>query len=212
MRVRIAIHDPGVTPAGHTSAPPQTRPDILARAGGIVRSIDGDGDLMHHKYVVRDRRAVWSGSMNWTLDSWTLQENVIVTAESPELAASFERDFDGLWTRGHLEGGGGFDAPRIAVGDAFARPWFCPGRGRELAHQIAARIDRAERRIRICSPVLTSAPVLAALAEVAAERRVDATGVVDRPQTDQALRQWRHNGHAGWKIPILEHVLEARGA
>ena len=208
VRVRVAIQGPDAHPDGHTSAPPQTRPDILARAGGIVRAIDGDGDLMHHKYVVRDGAALWSGSTNWTLDSWTLQENVIVTTESPELAAAFEHDFQGLWNRGRLEGTGGFDAPRVAVGDTFARPWFCPGRGRELAHQIAARIDRAERRIRICSPVLTSAPVLAALADVAAERRVDATGVVDRTQTDQALRQWRSNRHAGWKIPVLEHVLE----
>ncbi len=209
VRVRIAIQGPDSTPPGHTSAPPQTRPDILAQAGGMVRAIDGDGDLMHHKYVVRDGRALWSGSTNWTLDSWTLQENVIVTTESAELAGSFERDFQGLWSRGHLEGTGGFDAPRVAVGGAFARPWFCPGRGRELAHQIAARIDRAERRIRICSPVLTSAPVLAALAEVVAEQRVDATGVIDRTQTDQALRQWRTNPHAGWKIPVLEQVLDA---
>jgi phosphatidylserine/phosphatidylglycerophosphate/cardiolipin synthase-like enzyme len=209
VRVRIAIQGPDAAPPGHTSPPPQTRPDILANAGGTVRAIDGDGDLMHHKYVVRDGAGLWTGSTNWTLDSWTLQENVIVTTESPGLAAAFERDFEGLWSRGHLEGGGGFDGPRVAVGDAFARPWFCPGRGRELAHQIAARIDRAERRIRICSPVLTSAPVLAALADVVAEQRVDATGVVDRTQTNQALRQWRSNPHAGWKIPVLEQVLDA---
>ena len=209
VRVRIAVHNPGSTPPGHTSPPPQTLPDVLARTGGFVRPIDGDGDLMHHKYVVSDGEAVWSGSTNWTLDSWTLQENVIVVAHAPELAASFERDFEALWKRGHLDGTGTFDAPRVAVGEAFARPWFCPGRGRELAHRIATRIDRAERRIRICSPVLTSAPVLAALAEVAAERRVDATGVVDRTQTEQALHQWRTNGHSSWKIPVLEHVLEA---
>ena len=208
VQVRIAIHDPGAIPPGHTSPPPQTRPEILANCGGEVRSIDGDGELMHHKYVVRDGAAVWSGSMNWTLDSWTLQENIIVTAESPELAASFTRNFEELWTRGHLEGSGSFDAPRVAVGSSFARPWFCPGRGRELAHQIATRIDHAQHRIRICSPVLTSAPVLAALAEVATEQRVDATGVVDRTQTEQALRQWQQNGHTSWKVPVLEHVLD----
>ena len=134
-----------------------------------------------------------------------------MTAESAELAASFSRDFDDMWSSGHLSNSGHFDAPRVAVGDAFVRPWFCPGRGSELAHQIATRIDRAERRIRICSPVLTSAPVLAALAEVLTERRVDTTGIVDRTQTDQALRQWRQHGQASWKIPVLEKVLDGFG-
>ena len=42
---------------------------------------------MHHKYVVRDAASVWSGSTNWTADSWTREENVIVTVDSPGLAA-----------------------------------------------------------------------------------------------------------------------------
>ena len=41
---------------------------------------------MHHKYVVRDREAVWTGSMNWSQDSWSRQENVIAIVRSPELA------------------------------------------------------------------------------------------------------------------------------
>ena len=37
---------------------------------------------MHHKYVVRDGEAVWAGSANWTIDSWTREENVLATIES----------------------------------------------------------------------------------------------------------------------------------
>ena len=44
---------------------------------------------MHHKYVVRDggtpTGAVWTGSTNFTDDSWRLQENNIVRLDSPEL-------------------------------------------------------------------------------------------------------------------------------
>ena len=153
-----------------------------------MRLIDGDGDLMHHKFAVRDGAALWCGSTNWTLDSWTREENVIVTAVSQPLAQAYERAFEELWQRRHIEDTGDFDAPVVRVGDARVRPWFCPGRGRELAHRIATRIDRARQRIRIASPVLTSAPVLAALAEVLHEGRVSATGVVDITQTEQALR------------------------
>ena len=156
-----------------------------------------------HRSVVRDGSALWCGSTNWTLDSWSREENVIVTVDSTELARTYAKTFSQLWDRRHLENTGNFDTPAMTIGGAQVRPWFCPGRGRELAHQIAARIDRAQRRVRIASPVLTSAPVLSALAEVLDEQRVDATGVVDITQTEQALRQWHANDRVSWKAPIL---------
>src|SRR5512144_138199 len=50
--------------------PPRTRPEILAAIGVPLRGIPGEPDLMHHKYVVLDGTSVWTGSANWTLDSW----------------------------------------------------------------------------------------------------------------------------------------------
>jgi phosphatidylserine/phosphatidylglycerophosphate/cardiolipin synthase-like enzyme len=208
VRVRIAIHDPRSEAPDQPTTPPQTRPDLLARTGADLRLIDGDGDLMHHKFVVRDGAALWCGSTNWTLDAWTREENLIVTAVSQPLAQAYERTFEDLWRRQKIEDTGAFDTPAVKIGDALVRPWFCPGRGRELAHQIATRIDRARRRIRIASPVLTSAPVLAALEAVLHEGRVNATGVVDITQTEQALSQWRHSQQVRWKAPVLEDVLK----
>ncbi len=207
VRVRIAVHDPEDRPAPLTTTPPRTRPDLLAETGADVRLIDGRGDLMHHKFAVRDGTALWCGSTNWTLDSWTREENVIVTAVSQPLAQAYERTFEELWHRRHIEDTGDFEAPAVRVGGALVRPWFCPGRGRELAHRIATRIDRARHRVRIASPVLTSAPVLAALAEQLHEGRVSVTGVVDLTQTEGALRQWRSNDRVRWKAPVLEEVL-----
>src|SRR5512133_460891 len=60
-------------------------------------------DLMHHKFVVRDGETVWAGSTNWTDDSWSRQENVVVTVASPELARAFTLDFDELWRDGDVE-------------------------------------------------------------------------------------------------------------
>ena len=92
------------------------------------------------------------------------------------------------------------DRPRV-------RAWFTPGHGEELSHRIAKAIGRARKRVRIASPVITAGPVLGTLAEVAAERRVDLRGVVDRTQMEQVVYQWRTNGHSAWKIPILASVL-----
>src|SRR3954447_6675813 len=161
--------------------PPRTRPEILAQLGVPLRGIGGVPDLMHHKYAVRDGTGVWTGSTNWTLDSWTREENVVVVVESATIAAAYTRDFEELWTDGLVERSGRAPAEAAEVGaTATVRPWFCPGHGDDLAHRIAEAIGRARRRVRIASPVLTSGPVLGTLAEVCAEGRVDALGVCDR--------------------------------
>jgi phosphatidylserine/phosphatidylglycerophosphate/cardiolipin synthase-like enzyme len=55
--------------------------------------------------------------------------------------------------------------------------------------------------------VISSAPVLATLAQVVSDGRVDFRGCVDAPQTRDVLRQWHATGNAAWKIPLLERVL-----
>ena len=170
--------------------------------------IPGIPDLMHHKYVVRDGRSVWTGSMNWTTDSWTLQENVVLTAdESPELAAEYAQNFEELWTARDVDASGHQEPRPLEVAGRDTRAWFTPGHGPELSHRIAQAIGRARERVRIASPVITAGPVLGTLAEVSAERRVDLRGVVDRTQMEQVVYQWRTNGHSAWKIPILASVL-----
>jgi phosphatidylserine/phosphatidylglycerophosphate/cardiolipin synthase-like enzyme len=183
--------------------PPATRPDILHELGVPLRAIPGEPDLMHHKYLVRDAKAVWTGSLNWTIDSWTRQENVIAIVADGGVATAYTHDFEQLWRRGQVEGTGDFDAPRAEI-----RPWFCPGRGEELSHRIAHAIACARRRVRIASPVLTTAPVLATLAQVISDRRVDVAGVVDGTQMREVFGQWYENGNAAWKLPLISRILE----
>ena len=52
----------------------------------------------------------------------------------------------------------------------------------ELAALIASRIACARERILICSPVLTSGPILGALSDVLGRGTVPVTGVIDRTQ------------------------------
>ena len=172
-----------------------------------LRAIPGEPDLMHHKYVVRDGDAVWTGSTNWTLDSWTREENVLITVVLRALARAYARDFEDLWRRGRVEGSGAFDTAPVDVGGVPVRAWFSPGRGPELSHRIAERIGVAKRRVRIASPVLTAAPILAALEPGAGRGRVDVAGVSDATQVAQVFGQWRDNEHSAWKGPLLARVL-----
>jgi phosphatidylserine/phosphatidylglycerophosphate/cardiolipin synthase-like enzyme len=206
VAVRIlynADHDERLIPP-----PPRTEPELIEALPFPTCGVPGVPDLMHHKYVVRDGAAVWTGSTNWTTDSWTLQENVIVLVDSAELAAEYTQNFEELWGARDVTGSGERDPRTVDLDGRQARAWFTPGHGEELSHRIAAAIARARERVRIASPVLTAGPVIGTLAEVAAEARVDVRGVVDRTQLEQVFFQWRDNGRSAWKIPILASVLE----
>jgi phosphatidylserine/phosphatidylglycerophosphate/cardiolipin synthase-like enzyme len=163
---------------------------------------------MHHKYVIRDGADVWTGSTNWTGDSWSREENVIVIAESADLATRFTRDFDQLWTTGVVEGSGDVAPNPFRLDGRRVRAWFTPAYGDALAHRIAKHVGRARRRIRIASPVITSGPIIGTLAEVAADARVNFAGVVDATQIAEVVRQWRANERSAWKLPLLRAVLE----
>ena len=187
--------------------PPVTNPGLIESLPFPTAGIPGIPDLMHHKYVVRDNNAVWTGSTNWTADSWTREENVIVTVESPELASRFGVDFEQLWTKRDVVHSGKVDTAPLQVDGTAVRAWFCPGRGEKLAHRIAKAIGTAERRVRIASPVISSAPILATLAQVSTDGKIDLAGVVDRTQVWQVISQWRQNGNAAWKEPLLRTTL-----
>ena len=189
--------------------PPPAEPDaqLIASLGIPARAIAGVPDLMHHKFVVRDGDTVWTGSMNWTDDSFSVQENVVALVRSRELAGAFAADFDQLWETGAVEQSGFVEPRTIGVGDTPVRAWFTPGNGDALSHRIGRAIGRARRRVRICSPVLTTAPVLATLAQVVSEQRVDVAGCVDQPQIRGVVHQWRENGNVSWKLPLLERAV-----
>jgi phosphatidylserine/phosphatidylglycerophosphate/cardiolipin synthase-like enzyme len=201
VQVRLAYN---VDHAKVVPPPPQTVPEVVEAFPFPTAAIPGVPDLMHHKYVVRDGAAVWTGSTNWTADSWTREENVIVTMESPALAGRYLEDFEQLWKTRDVSKTGRVDTAPVAEG---VRAWFCPGRGERLAHRIAKAIGSARRRVRIASPVISSAPVLATLAEVASDGKVDLAGVVDATQVAEVLRQWAKNRNSVWKAPLLRAAL-----
>ncbi len=158
---------------------------------------------MHHKYVVRDGSVVWTGSMNWTDDSWSRQENVVVVVTDSTIAKAFELDFEQLWTTEDVMRTGFVD-PRNEDG---IRAWFTPGHGEDLSARISKLIRRARRRVRICSPVITTGPVLGTLAQVIADKTVDVAGCVDATQIREVVHQWSENRNISWKLPLLEHVM-----
>ncbi|HEX4734235.1 MAG TPA: phosphatidylserine/phosphatidylglycerophosphate/cardiolipin synthase family protein [Thermoleophilaceae bacterium] len=202
VEVRLVYNEDHENPIP-VPAPPSTEPAILQTLGVPIKAVPGHRDLMHHKYVIRDGRDVWTGSMNWTLDSWTRQENVIALVSDGGVAQAFRQNFEELWRTAEVDGSGNFDSPRAQI-----RAWFCPGRGEDLSQHIAGMIHHATRRIRIASPVITTSPILAMLAHVVSDNKVDVAGVVDGTQMEQVYGQWYANGNAAWKLPLIKRVFE----
>ena len=185
--------------------PPPPEPDVQLIATLPVdgKPIAGIPDLMHHKYVIRDGEAVWTGSMNWTDDSWSRQENVITIVDSAAIARAYRLDFDQLWTTGDVEKSGFVD-PRW---DDDVRAWFTPGHGEDLSARIAKFIRKARKRVRICSPVISTGPVLGALAQAIADNAVDIKGCVDITQVREIIHQWDVEGNVSWKLPLLRQIM-----
>jgi phosphatidylserine/phosphatidylglycerophosphate/cardiolipin synthase-like enzyme len=188
--------------------PAQLVPEDVEALPVPTRAVSGVPDLMHHKFCVRDGEHVWTGSMNWTDDSWSRQENVVVEVDSKELAEAYALAFEQLWDGRPVMEAGRVEPRRVDVDGSLVRPWFCPAYGDALSHRVAKAIGRARTRVRICSPVLSSAPVLATLAQVACDGKVDVAGCVDQTQVAEVVRQWRTNGVTGWKVPLLETAME----
>ena len=187
--------------------PPRSDPDLVDSLDVPTKRILGIPDLMHHKYVVRDGEHVWTGSTNWTDDSWSREENVIAVVHSEGIARDYTADFEQLWKTGIVAETGFVDPDPVQVGEARVRAWFSPGHGEALATRIAHRIKRARTRVRVSSPVLTSGPILGALCEVVSDGKVDVAGVVDATQMKGVYHQWELNGNSAWKMPAITRVF-----
>src|SRR5947207_2179198 len=97
-----------------------------------LKPITGYRVLMHNKYVVRDAQspnaAVFTGSANYTNDSWGLQENNLLFLSSQLLAAQYARDFSDLWSRGRIrDNPGNDDVSSVAIGGVDVAVGFTPG-------------------------------------------------------------------------------------
>jgi phosphatidylserine/phosphatidylglycerophosphate/cardiolipin synthase-like enzyme len=202
VRIRFAYN---VDHANPIPVPPPPEPDValIASLPGESKAIAGVPDLMHHKFVIRDDRTVWTGSLNWTDDAWSRQENIVVILDSPAIAKAYALDFEQLWSTEDVMRSG-FVEPREEDG---IRAWFTPGHGEDLSARIAKLIRRARRRVRICSPVITTGPVLGTLAQVIADKSADIAGCVDATQIREVVHQWRANENVSWKLPLLQAVM-----
>jgi phosphatidylserine/phosphatidylglycerophosphate/cardiolipin synthase-like enzyme len=207
ITVRIAYDaatnsDPSPSPAEAPALleadkkPPGTESFISSfRDLAAVKAITGYRVLMHDKYIVRDaaspQAAVFTGSANFTNDSWGLQENNLMFIRSQALASCYVRDFAELWSQGKVrELPGNGEVANIQVGGIPIAVGFTPGESPAILKEIVGAISAVRSRLLVASVVISSGPILAALSE-AIDRGITLAGIYDGPQMDQVERQWK---------------------
>ena len=205
VRTRIAYDSATNPDAIPTAAPSQIesdqRPigtDTFVRSFADVaqvKGITGYRALMHNKYILRDvdsaDAAVFTGSSNYTNDSWGLQDNNLLCLRSQQLASYYAKDFTDLWSHGKIVDSTGYrDTGTVRLNDVPVTIAFTPGESPTVLKEIVGAIAAARNRLYVASVVLSSGPILAALSE-AIDRGLPLGGLYDGPQMDQVERQWK---------------------
>ena len=160
-----------------------------------VKGITGYRALMHNKYILRDvdsaDAAVFTGSSNYTNNSWGLQDNNLLCLRSQQLASYYAKDFTELWSHGKIVNSTGYrDTGTVRLNDVPVTIAFTPGESPTVLKEIVGAIAAARNRLYVASVVLSSGPILAALSE-AIDRGLPLGGLYDGPQMDQVERQWK---------------------
>lgn len=71
---------------------------ILLEAGIPLRT-DQTPALMHHKFAIFDQRILLNGSFNWTTSASSINEENILTTDSPILVSQYLSKFEKLWEK-----------------------------------------------------------------------------------------------------------------
>jgi phosphatidylserine/phosphatidylglycerophosphate/cardiolipin synthase-like enzyme len=192
-----------------------TTPEFVQGLGFPSRAIEGYRALMHNKYIIVDgatpRAQVWTGSLNFTDDSWQLQENNVIIFHSHELAQYYTQDFNELWVDGNIESSGVMDSGEATVQyggrPAYTLVNFSPGEGDWIDESIANLIDRTQHQATIAGVVITSTRIIRAL-EGLMERGVPLEGIYDWSQMEGVKYQWQIVPANTWKIGAFARIVE----
>jgi phosphatidylserine/phosphatidylglycerophosphate/cardiolipin synthase-like enzyme len=171
--------------------------------------------LMHSKFIVRDGKAVWTGSANMTDDAVTLMENNILEIDSSALANYYAQDFEQIWEKENFDNTGEIQTVPVPLTfsgqSAEARVMFSPGCGLEIDSEIARRVRAAQRRVRICSLLINSGTLIGELGNLLRRGRVAVDGIYDRTQMEQVYVQWQEVPQNRWKIGALQEIIARAG-
>jgi phosphatidylserine/phosphatidylglycerophosphate/cardiolipin synthase-like enzyme len=148
---------------------------------GIPIVGDQQEGLMHNKFVIIDRRVVWTGSMNFTVGGAYKDNNNLVRLQSDKIAEDYTNEFDEMFIH-HLFGPDTYvntPYPNINLDGTLLEVYFSPDDQAEA--RIEALIQNAKTSINFMAYAFTSNPIGDAIVQKAQEG-VSVAGVMDGGQ------------------------------
>lgn len=157
-------------------------PEVQALVeAGIPVLGDRRAGLMHNKFVIIDRREVWTGSMNFTVNSAYRSYNNLVQIRSPEMAQNYLTEFDEMFEE-DLFGDrvkAATPYPRLLLDGYPVEIYFSPDDG--AARRILDLIQSAQRSIYFLAYSFTSDEIGQAIREQA-QNGLKVAGVMEEEQ------------------------------
>jgi phosphatidylserine/phosphatidylglycerophosphate/cardiolipin synthase-like enzyme len=151
------------------------------KQAGIQVLGDRHESLMHDKFVVIDRREVWTGSMNLTTGGAYLDNNNLIRIQSTKLGEAYTGEFDQMFVDDHFssEKTPQIPNPIVTVNGSPIEVYFSPEDG-TLEHILSA-VNSATRCISFLAYSFTSDELAQALID-RSKAGVTVTGVFDKDQ------------------------------
>ncbi len=150
-----------------------------------VKSDRGKSALMHHKFVVIDRKFVWTGSFNITYGAAYQDDNNVIVINSPRLAENFEAEFKKIW-----EGDSSslkMPYPVIKINNTRIKTYFSPDGGCEEA--IIKKINKAKKSICFATFTFTNRKIANAIVRKF-NQGIEVRGIIERESFSPYCRYW----------------------
>ncbi len=176
--------------------------DELADAGISIVDDSREG-LMHNKFVVIDRFEVWTGSMNFTVNSAYHGDNNLIRIRSSRLAENYLAEFEEMFVAGQFGGSSPANTPNpvLMVEGTQIEVYFSPDDG--TAAHLLQLINQAQESVLILAFSFTSDEIADAL--IAAQQRGVTVAAVF--ETSQASGQ----GSEFFRLADLGMLVELDG-
>ena len=129
---------------------------------GIPVCFDEREGFMHHKFLVVDGKAVWTGSANMTWNAFARNNENSLLLPSPTLAAGYLEEFQALFG-GEKMGLGKPVAFRLEDPLVEGTAYFSPKGGAEGREALLQAVRKAQKEILVAAFVLTDREVVEAL-------------------------------------------------
>ena len=149
------------------------------KSSGIPVVSDGRESLMHNKFMVIDKRQVWTGSLNLTENGVIEDRNNLVRVDSPSIAEYYTQEFEEMFTAGEFGNTSPEGSPedgRFKAGDIPVEVYFSPDDG--VMDILLEEVASAREEIVFFGYSFTSDPLAQALVEKA-RQGVRVMGVFD---------------------------------